>query len=146
VSSQTRPDSARGRRVGSFERERFAELGFLDGDWRGTTPDGKPFFERYRVTSDSTIQMYGFPDSAMTVATDSALIFWRGSRIYSESGNRRSVVTRMDSSGIHFRGERSGNRFTWKPEGDGWVASLRPPGATDDSRNVVYVMRPHSRE
>src|SRR5688572_29770755 len=98
----------------AFAREQFAQLSFLDGDWRGSMPDGKPFFERYRVTSDSTIQMQGFADSTMSTPSDSSRIYWRDNHIYSEGGSSRYVVASIDSSGVRFVPERGQNEFTWK--------------------------------
>jgi hypothetical protein len=127
----------------SLGREELRALSWLEGDWRGTMPDGKPFFERYRATSDSTIRMQGFADSTMTQATDSALIYWRDHHIYSESGSSRSVVTRLDTSGVHFAPERgAGNTFVWKPDEAGWTATLRWTGKDGEPRTVVYPMRP----
>ena len=124
---------------GSFTRAQFAELRWLEGDWRGSMPNGQPFFERYRVTSDSTIQMHAFADSTMTQATDSSRVYWRDNRIYSGSESVRSVVARIDSAGVHFVPDgSSGYHYTWKQTGDGWTATLNP---ADPARRVVYEMR-----
>lgn len=127
----------------SIARDEFGRLSWLEGDWRGTMPDGKPFFERYRVTSDSTIRMHAFSDSTMTQATDSSLLYWRDHHIYSESGDSRSVVTRIDTAGVHFAPERGGgNTFVWKQDDGGWIATLRWTDKEGQPRTVVYPMRP----
>jgi hypothetical protein len=89
-------------------------------------PDGSSFFERYRATSDSTIRMHAFADSAFAQATDSSLIYWRAGHIYSEGGDARSVVSRIDVDGVHFVPDgATGYRFSWKPEtADGWSATV----------------------
>ena len=123
---------------GTFAREQFKQLNFLEGDWRGTMPNGKAFYERYRVTSDSTIQMYAFADSTLAQATDSARIYWRDSHIYNGEEGSRSVVARIDSDGVHFVPDgASGYRYVWKQSGDGWIATLNPGAAN----SVVYDMK-----
>jgi hypothetical protein len=129
----------------SLAREEFRRLSWLEGDWRGTLPDGKPFFERYHVTSDSTIRMYGFADSTMTQTTDSALIYWRDHHIFSEGDNARSFVTAIDTAGVHFAPERGGrNTFVWKQDNSGWTATLRWTDKQGQPKTVVYLMRPMS--
>ena len=124
---------------GTFAREQFKQLNFLDGDWRGTMPNGNAFYERYRVTSDSTIQMYAFADSTMTQSTDSSRIYWRDGHIYNGEEGSRSVVAHMDSAGVHFVPDgASGYRYTWKQSGTGWTATLNPGAAN----TVVYEMKP----
>jgi hypothetical protein len=140
-----RADSSRAEapRPDSIARDEFSQLNFLEGDWRGTMPDGKPFFERYHATSDTTIRMHAFADSTMTQATDSSLIYWRDHHIYSESDDSRSVVTGIDTGGVHFARERGGgNTFEWKPDADGWTATLRWTDKDGEPRTVVYPMRP----
>jgi hypothetical protein len=137
--SESGPDEVQPQ---SIPRAQFAQLNWLEGDWRGAMPDGSPFFERYRVLSDSTIRMYAFPDSTMTQPTDSSLIYWRDSHIYSEGETSRSVATRLDSAGVQFVRERGGgNQFRWEPTAEGWTATLEWTDQGGESRSVVYQMR-----
>ena len=136
------PATTEAAQPGSYTRADFDRLRFLDGAWRGTMPDGQPFFERYRITSDSTIQMYALADSTLTTPTDSSLIYWRDHHIYSESATSRYVVTQIDSSGIRFTPERGGrNEFTWKPTAEGWMATLQWTDQAGQPKSVVYEMR-----
>lgn len=128
--------------AGEFSPAQFAELRWLEGTWRGRLPDGGFFYERYELTSDTTIRMHAFSDSTLAQTSDSARIVLRGGRIYNGGGSARWVATHMDSSGIHFAPERgASNRFTWTPQSpDSWTATLSPADQPNGSRAVVYPM------
>ena len=141
LSAACKPTTGQAPQAASIPRDQFAQLSFLEGDWRGTMPDGKPFFERYRVTSDSTIQMYGFPDSTMTAPGDSSRIYWRDNHIYSQGGGTRYVVASIDDNGVRFVPEQGRNEFTWKQTAEGWMATLNWKDKSGEARSVVYEMR-----
>ena len=124
---------------GTFTREQFGQLDFLQGDWRGTMPDGKSFYEHYRMTSDTSLKMYAYPDSTMTNPTDSTRIYWSDGHIYSGEAGSRSVVARIDGDGVHFVPDGPGGyRYTWKQSGNGWTATL----SAGAENTVVYEMKP----
>jgi hypothetical protein len=124
----------------SVTLEQFASLSWLEGDWRGTLPDGNGFFERYRVTSDSTISMHAFPDSTMGAPSDSSRIYWRDGRVYSESARSRSVVAHLGDGEVRFVPDGArGYHYTWARVEGGWNATLHASGG---GREVIYEMRP----
>ena len=122
---------------GRYALTDFAQLRWLEGDWRGTLPDGGFFYERYRFVDDSTIVMHGFADSTFSAANDSARITLRGQTVANEGG-ARSVATALDSRSVSFAPTRPGsNHFTWTRDSeDAWTATLRPPGQAP--RITVY--------
>src|SRR5262245_36603833 len=46
------------------------KLRWIEGSWRGTGVNQKPFFERYRFESDSVLAVDGFADEQMTKVTE----------------------------------------------------------------------------
>ena len=125
-------------------RDVAATAQWLVGDWRGTTPRGEAFYERYRFENDSTIEQESFADSTFRTATERSTVVLRGGALALEGAGGRSrwVVVRSDSLGLHFAPERGAtNEFSWAPAGrDGWRATMRFLGK-DGARTVVYEMR-----
>src|SRR5688500_10516683 len=60
--------------AGQYTLADFQRLRWLDGRWRGFQPDGKTFYEQYRVLNDSTIAMVGFADSTFGKPADSSRV------------------------------------------------------------------------
>jgi hypothetical protein len=128
--------------AGSFTLADFAHLRYLDGSWRGKLPDGKYFYERYRIVDDSTIAMQGFSDSTYATVSDSSRIALRGTTVASEGPASRWEATRLDSTSVDFVSARnSSSGFTWKREtADRWTATIRSTGGDGQARSTVYNM------
>lgn len=127
---------------GTFTLDDFRRLHWIAGRWRGTMPDGKSFYEQYRVVNDSTIEMSGHTDSTFAPSTDGSRIMLRDKRVVSESATSRYVATRLDSAGVDFTPERGRNAFTWARESDArWTATLRWTDAQGQPQTVVYPMQ-----
>ena len=92
---------------------------------------------------DSTIAMYGYPDSTFKGATDSARITLRGTTVVDEGTTARWVATRLDSMTVQFAPERGGsNDFMWERESaDKWLATLRSRDRTGARRTIMYPMQ-----
>ncbi len=127
---------------GKFGQVQFAKLKWLAGDWRGTMPDGTPFFERYDLLNDTTIRMWSFADSTFSTVSDSSMLIWSDSLIVIMSDTPSAVAERIDSAGVHFAPLQPGrNKYSWRPTAGGWNATLY----TADGPNaptIVYEMRP----
>jgi hypothetical protein len=121
--------------------EQFRALAWLDGRWRGTMPDGKPFFEGYRMLNDSTVRSYDYPDSTAVVPSDSGAISLRGGELVTGSGGREWVATELGEGFARFEPRRGAkNSFTWQRTGpDAWTATLRW-AAEAPVRETVYSM------
>lgn len=129
--------------AGRFTLADFRHLLWLEGSWRGALPEGGHFFETYRVVDDSTIAMYGYPDSTFRSATDSARITLRGTVVADEGATARWVATRLDSIAVHFAPDRGGdNAFRWERESpDKWLATLHSRDRHGAPRIVMYPMQ-----
>lgn len=128
---------------GRYALADFHHLRWLEGSWRGALPEGGSFFESYRLVDDSTIAMYGYPDSTFKGATDSARIALRGTTVADEGATARWVATRLDSMTVQFAPERGGsNDFMWERESaDKWLATLRSRDRTGARRTIMYPMQ-----
>jgi hypothetical protein len=116
-----------------FTVEQFRALRWLEGNWRGTLPNGGYFYESYRVVND-TIQMRAHVDSTFGPATDSSRFYFHDGTIY---GGPNQVVDRIDEDGYRFvpLGPQTYS-FVWKSTGpDSWTANIN--GAQGQ---IVYQM------
>jgi hypothetical protein len=126
--------------------DQFKSLKWLEGKWRGTLNDTMPFYEQYRFVNDSTIESLGFADSTMVPPRDTGFITLRAGKVQNGSGDRYYLVSEIDSGSVHFEPrERANNAFTWKREGDGWIATLRWKDSSGNPVQRTYVMKPIGR-
>ena len=128
--------------AGKYGQADFAHLYWLVGSWRGRVPDGRSFYERYRLLDDSTIKMRSFTDDTFSKATDSARITLRGGTVADE-GHSRWLATRLDSTGVDFASERdASNNFTWARQSrNNWKAVLNSIDRKGQAQTVVYPMQ-----
>jgi hypothetical protein len=143
-SNTPRVDTTAAATAPAFTAQNLRMLGWLEGKWRGTLPDGKPFFEGYRVLNDSTIAKYDYPDALATTPSDSGLITLRAGRITSGSGAMIWGVTQLSDGFVRFdpvQGAR--NSFVWRRTSAAeWIATLMWPATTNrPAGEVVYVMK-----
>ena len=118
----------------------FANLRYLEGTWRGTMENGKPFYESYHFVDDSTIIMGNHADSTFRTKSDSTRIVFRHGAIMDSSRSVYAVVS-IDSNVVDFRASPT-YHFTWTREGnDAWTARLyaKQPDGTD--RVTTYPMK-----
>lgn len=128
--------------TGTYTIDDFRRLHWMDGRWRGFLPDGKHFYEQYRVLNDSTILMTGYPDSTFAPVSDSGRISLRAGTVASEGATSRYVASRLDTTGVDFSPERGAkNAFTWARESaDRWTATLRWTDRQGRPQTVVYAL------
>ncbi len=81
--------------VGDFQRLRY-----LEGDWRGRGADSGRFYESYRFSNDSTIEMTGWKDSTLTIAKERSQYMLRNGAVLTNNGAR---LVSVDSNGHHFQ-------------------------------------------
>jgi hypothetical protein len=127
--------------AGKYGQADFARLYWLVGSWQGRLPDGRRFYERYRLSDDSTIKMRSFTDDTFSKATDSARITLRAGTV-AHAGGARWLATRLDSTGVDFASERdASNNFTWARQSrNNWKAVLNSIDRKGKAQTVVYPM------
>ncbi|MEO5567065.1 MAG: hypothetical protein ABIR92_01145 [Gemmatimonadaceae bacterium] len=125
-----------------FSLADFQHLRYLEGTWRGTMPDGKPFYESYRFVNDSTILQGGHPDSTFATKTDSSRFEFRGGEVIHGSGTTYHAAE-LDSTTVDFRADVDPKtHFVWTREGaDAWTARLFRAGPDGAEQVTVYPMQ-----
>jgi hypothetical protein len=127
------------RPVSGVTPAQFAQLRWLVGAWRGRQPDGRFFYERYRMVDDSTIQMASFRDSTLATSSEGDRLVLRGGTVRYEN----VVATRLDASGVAFDAPDGRSGFTWTRAGAGWSATLWRIDAAGARRTTAYDMTPY---
>jgi hypothetical protein len=101
----------------------FGQLRYLEGMWRGTMENGKPFYESYHFLNDSTIAKGSHTDSTFKTKSDSSFIVFRGG-VVMDSSSQVYTAEKLDSTIVDFRASPS-YHFTWtKESNDAWTARL----------------------
>jgi hypothetical protein len=122
--------------------EQFRTIGWMTGRWRGTGPDGAPFYESYQLADDSTLKGHTWADSTFAKVADSSVITLRGGEVRSGVAPNGYVVTSWAGDAIRFdpRGT-SANGFTWaKLDTDHWLATLTWTDRQGRAQQRVYRM------
>jgi hypothetical protein len=128
----------------AVDRDAFGTLRWLEGRWRGTRPDGTPFYEGFRVVDDSTLYTFTFPDSTAETPDGSGVIALSGGLVVMERGGTRWVATEVRDGRVRFDSRaKAAASLTWdRLSADAWVATLRlPASAGGPAREEAYPMR-----
>jgi hypothetical protein len=125
----------------SVTKQRFRQLQWIAGQWRGSGGSYAAFFEEYRVLDDSTVGMRSFSDSTLRTATDSSVIEWRNGRVQSRSARSTYVAVEFTSTTVRFArpGAAGGGHTFSRVSANEWKATLHP--ASTGGQATVYTMR-----
>ena len=134
--------SERGQPRTPFSTSDFGRLRWLEGRWVGTANGEQPIYERYSISSDSTIDVTYYRDSAFTQTAGTGRVYLAAGRVYHTFGPGRWGATQIDSSGAYFVPQvNAHNTFAWSiVSPDEWTATMRT-GVSGHERITVYRMR-----
>ena len=122
-----------------FSTSDIAKLKWIEGTWRGSGVDQKPFFERYRFENESTLAVDSFPDEKLDKVEDTSRFELKDGLF----GNGSYVASSIDDNGINFEPVKNANNsFRWERVSDNaWKATLKWPATGDKpARERVYNM------
>jgi hypothetical protein len=134
--------SERGQPRTLFNATDFGRLRWLEGSWVGTAAGEPSIYERYHVSTDSTIDVTYYRDSAFTQQAGTGRVYLAAGRVYHSFGPGRWGATQVDSAGAYFVPQvNAHNTFTWSVVSpDEWTATMRT-GLSGRERITVYRMR-----
>jgi len=134
--------SERGQPKTPFSTSDFGRLRWLEGSWVGTASGEQTLYERYHISSDSTIDVTYYRDSAFTQSAGTGRVYLAAGRVYHSFGPGRWGATQVDSAGAYFvRQVNAHNTFAWSlASADEWTATMRT-GLSGHERITVYRMR-----
>src|SRR5689334_24386685 len=118
-----RSPEAQTNRAGSrkFSTADIAKLRWIEGTWRGSGVDQKPFFERYRFENESTLAVDSFSDEKLDKVEDTSRFELKDGRFANPSYEASSI----DDTGINFEPVADAkNSFRWeRVSADAWKAT-----------------------
>ncbi len=97
-----------------FSMDDFAQLQFLEGRWKGESPDGKAFFEQYDRPEPGVFRSRRFPDAGFAEHSDSATISLRDGDVISQWNEYSWRATRIAPDGADFEPVNAPSRFSWR--------------------------------
>ena len=69
-----------------FTIDDLTRLAFLEGRWKGTAPDGSPFFEEYDFPDPQTFRSRRYADERFAEATDGSTVTLENGAVVSKWG------------------------------------------------------------
>ena len=118
----------------------LAKLRWIEGSWRGSAVDQKPFFERYRFENGTALAVDSFPDEKLEKVDDTSRYELKDGQFT----NGSYVASAIDERGINFEpiAGKAKNSFRWQRESaDKWTAILTWPAADGKpARERIYNM------
>jgi len=141
VSSAAAQRSQRGQPKTPFSPNDFARLRSIEGTWKATSPGEKTYYERYRLTSDSTMEITYYSDSTFSTETGSGRVYLSVGRVYHTFGPGRWGATSVDSTGVYFVPQiNAQNSFAWSFQSpNSWTSTMRS-GFSGRERVTVYTL------
>lgn len=101
-----------------FTPDDLAHLKFLEGRWKGTGPDGKPFYEAYDFAGPTTFRSRRYPDAAFTAPNDGSTVVLQDDAVVSRwrEFTWRAVALTPDQA--CFEPIDAPSSFCWRRVGD----------------------------
>ena len=119
------------------------KLRWIEGAWRGTGDVDKPFFERYRFESETTLAVESFTDETLGKTDDVTRFELRDGVFGNRGDGARWAATELDDNSVTFSPvAKARNTFRWQRESaDVWKAVLDYPASEGKpARQRVYRM------
>lgn len=141
VSSAAAQASQKGQPKTPFGPKDFGKLRWMEGTWKATSPTEKTYYERYRFTNDSTIDITFYSDSTFSKETGTGKVYLSVGRVYYSFGPGRWGATTVDSSGMYLVPQvNAQNSYAWAFESPNlWTQTLRT-GFSGRERVIVYTL------
>ena len=134
--------SSRGQPQSAFSVADFAKLHWLIGTWEATSTEESTIYQRYKQTSDSTIDISYYSDAQLAHQTGTGRLYLSVGRVYHTFGPGRWGATRISDEGIFLVPQvNARNTFSWRAQSpDSWTMTQRT-GVSGHDRVIVYQMK-----
>lgn len=125
-----------------FTEKDFASLKWIEGQWVGAGYV-KPFYEAYRMTSPTKLEIQHFPDESFASSTRSGSVYLDGGRILHDGEKSQYVAVRVTETSIEFEPVRNAsNAFSWtRTSPDAWTAVIKVKGRPDTTYEMTRVKK-----
>lgn len=109
----------------TYARQDLKKISWIEGNWRGTY-DGKYFYELYRFTNDSTLEIISYEwDGQDSSKTSRSYLRWIDEAYY--LGDQKNYkVAEISDEKIYMLPVKANNDILWKTkDGNSWEAILK---------------------
>ncbi|MBC7897990.1 MAG: hypothetical protein H7066_21390 [Cytophagaceae bacterium] len=114
-------------RVANISFERFKQLRWVVGSWKGSGGNYPAFYESYDMVDDSTMRRYSWSDSTFSSKQDSARFEWRAGRLAQVRNGRAFPALKFTGDTLQWQPPSA----TWiRTSSDAWIAILADGGTT----------------
>ena len=96
----------------------LAHMQFLEGRWKGTGPDAKPFFEAYDFPDPATFRSRRYPDAQFSTPSDGSTVTFQDGQIISRWGEYTWKAVKITSQQACFEPLNAPSSFCWRRTGD----------------------------
>jgi hypothetical protein len=142
AAARAQSQSSRGQPKTPFSVTDFAKLRWIEGSWAGTSSGEPTIYSRYRVTSDSTIEIAYYSNPELTNETGTGRLYLSVGRVYQSFGSGRWGATHIAADRAYFVPQSTArNTIAWEVQSpDSWTATNRS-GVSGRERVTVYHMQ-----
>jgi hypothetical protein len=120
-----------------YRKDDLKKIKWIEGKWKGLY-NGKPFYEMYRLSNDSTLEITSFEwDGKDSSKTSMSYVYFRDGAYYLGEKQNYKVSTITDKEITMLRNVEANNDIIWRyRDSTGWDAILTSP-----KEKVVYDMQ-----
>jgi hypothetical protein len=97
-----------------FTLDDFAQLRFLEGRWKGQSPDGKDFYEEYDRPDQRTFRSQRFASAAFTEPSEGSRITFLDGEVLSSWGQLSWRASEIGPGHASFAPVNAPTQFVWR--------------------------------
>lgn len=121
-----------------FTETSFAQIRFLEGQWKGVGPDGKEFFEHYVLVEPSLFKSTRHADASFSKATDGSTVELKDGTVISTWGDFTWKASSISSTKACFEPINAPSSFCWeRVDPDSLTVTQRWIGADGKEQSFV---------
>lgn len=103
----------------AFAAADLTHMKFLEGRWKGTGPDGTPFYEAYDFPDARTFRSRRYADATFSAPTDGSTVTFEDGAIVSRWGEYTWTAVDVGPAQACFEPMNAPSSFCWRRTGDG---------------------------
>ncbi|KQQ91948.1 hypothetical protein [Massilia sp. Leaf139] len=124
-----------------FSLDDFSKLQFLEGRWKGQSPDGKEFFEQYDRLDQRTFRSRRFSNAAFDQHSDGSTITFLDGEVLSEWGKFTWRASEIGADHATFAPVNAPSQFIWRRVDDSTLEAHQRWSTDGDGEEQHYTIR-----
>ena len=124
-----------------FSLDDFGKLHFLEGRWKGQSPDGKEFYEQYDRPDQRTFRSRRFANDAFAEHSDGSTITFLDGEVLSEWGQFTWRASEIGAAHAIFAPVNAPSQFTWRRIDDSTLEAHQRWSTDGDGQEQQHTIR-----